>query len=162
MRQHFSEEQANAILRKAIERQPLGDEMSRQQLEAVASELGISPAALAEAEAAWEAEQQETGLRTAFDAERRSTFWPHLTAFLIVNVFLLFINLLTSPGFLWVLFPVLGWGMGLAFHAVETFRSGPEVEKEYRRWLAEQGDAALPGRPGAGSHVAPGRRRIRT
>ena len=58
-------------------------------------------------------------------AERRvkkiKEFYSHLWSFIIVNAFLLALNLLTSPGFLWALIPMLGWGMGLAFHAFDVF-----------------------------------------
>lgn len=37
-----------------------------------------------------------------------------------VNAGLLLINLLTSPGFLWFLFPVAGWGIGLLHHFTEA------------------------------------------
>lgn len=51
----------------------------------------------------------------------KKDFYQHLMAFVIVNPFLFFINLLTSPFHWWFLYPLLGWGMGLAFHYVDVF-----------------------------------------
>ena len=51
----------------------------------------------------------------------RMGFFIHLTAFLVVNALLVFINLTTSPGRLWFYWPLLGWGIGIIAHAVATF-----------------------------------------
>ncbi len=48
-------------------------------------------------------------------------FYVHLGVYVLVNVFLIIINLLTSPGFFWAIFPLLGWGIGLGAHAVGLF-----------------------------------------
>lgn len=48
-------------------------------------------------------------------------FYQHLATFVVVIPFITVINLITSPGYLWVLWAVFGWGFGLAFHAVDTF-----------------------------------------
>jgi uncharacterized RDD family membrane protein YckC len=48
-------------------------------------------------------------------------FYAHLIVFIIVNAVLIAINLLVTPGFLWFLIPLCGWGIGLFFHAVFGF-----------------------------------------
>ena len=48
-------------------------------------------------------------------------FYAHLIVFVIVNAVLIAINLLVTPGFLWFLIPLCGWGIGLFFHAVFGF-----------------------------------------
>jgi hypothetical protein len=48
------------------------------------------------------------------EAERG--FLTHLIIYIIVNAFLIFINLYTSPKSLWFPWPLAGWGVGLAFH----------------------------------------------
>lgn len=45
-------------------------------------------------------------------------FYGHATAYALVNAGLLLINLLTSPAYLWVVWPLLGWGIGLASHGL--------------------------------------------
>lgn len=47
----------------------------------------------------------------------RRDFTDHLAAYVIINLFLVFINLWTSPEQIWFVWPLAGWGIGLAFHA---------------------------------------------
>jgi hypothetical protein len=48
-------------------------------------------------------------------------FYAHLFMYVLVNVVLLVINLIFTPQFLWFLFPLFGWGIGLLAHAVFGF-----------------------------------------
>lgn len=48
-------------------------------------------------------------------------FYVHLAAFVGVNAMLVVINLLTSPGVFWALWPILGWGVKVTGHAVAVF-----------------------------------------
>jgi hypothetical protein len=48
-------------------------------------------------------------------------FYSHLIAYVAVNVVLVIINLVTGPGYLWFVWPLLGWGIGLFFHAMGVF-----------------------------------------
>lgn len=54
-------------------------------------------------------------------------FYIHLTVYVIVNLFLFLLDVLTSPGSLWFYWVLLGWGIGLAVHAAYVFGIG--------RWL---------------------------
>ena len=47
--------------------------------------------------------------------------YGHIAAFLLINIFLLAINLVTSPKQLWFVWPLLCWGFALALHAVAVF-----------------------------------------
>jgi uncharacterized membrane protein len=51
----------------------------------------------------------------------RAGFYIHLAAYLAVNAALVGVNLLTTPGRLWFLWPLLGWGIGLLAHALAAF-----------------------------------------
>jgi len=48
-------------------------------------------------------------------------FYIHLAAFLGVNTMLVGINLSTSPGVFWAIWPILGWGAKVVAHAVAVF-----------------------------------------
>lgn len=48
-------------------------------------------------------------------------FYQHLAVYLVINAGLVLINLLTSPQSLWFVWPLLGWGIGVALHALTTF-----------------------------------------
>ena len=51
-------------------------------------------------------------------------FWVHLSVYVMVNLFLAALNLVTSPNILWFIFPALGWGIGLAAHGLTVFGFG--------------------------------------
>jgi len=40
----------------------------------------------------------------------------HISIFLIVNVLLYFINMLTTPNYYWIIYPFFGWLIGIAEH----------------------------------------------
>lgn len=58
-------------------------------------------------------------------AERRAdaklAFRAHLIAYVVINAGLAAINLATSPGTLWFVWPMFGWGIGLVAHGVTTY-----------------------------------------
>jgi class 3 adenylate cyclase len=59
-------------------------------------------------------------------------FISHISSYIGVISFLLLINLLTSPSYLWVLFPAGGWGIGLFINfmmSLDSKRQRKEVEK---------------------------------
>jgi hypothetical protein len=53
--------------------------------------------------------------------EKLKGFYGNLTFYCIVIPILIIINLNSAKNFQWFWFPMLGWGMGLTFHAFETF-----------------------------------------
>ncbi len=48
-------------------------------------------------------------------------FYAHLASYLLINALLIVINLLTSSSTFWAIWPLMGWGVGLASHAVSVF-----------------------------------------
>jgi hypothetical protein len=48
-------------------------------------------------------------------------FYGHLTSYLLVMIVLIFINLKFSPQYLWFIWSLLGWGIGVLVHAVMVF-----------------------------------------
>jgi len=64
-------------------------------------------------------QQTEEGQRDGVGRE----FRDHAIAFATVNGGLIALNLATSPGYLWALWPFFGWGIGFLSHAVGTYRT---------------------------------------
>ena len=58
-------------------------------------------------------------------------FYGNLTAYIVVNLALLFINLKTSPDHLWFYWPMLGWGIGVLFHGLRVFNYMPFLGKDW-------------------------------
>ena len=48
-------------------------------------------------------------------------FYGHLTSYVIVLAILIYINLKYTPEYLWFIWTMFGWGIGLFFHAVRVF-----------------------------------------
>ena len=74
--------------------------------------------------------------------KKRKEFYHHLVSYVSVNVFLLILNLLTSPSALWFSFPMLGWGIGLLFHYVDVFGI-PGFGMLDKDWEAREMDTEL-------------------
>ncbi|WP_127507758.1 2TM domain-containing protein [Actinoplanes solisilvae] len=57
----------------------------------------------------------------------------HVLAYVLVNLFLTGIWLLTMPGgFFWPMFPLAGWGIGLAFHIWDVLVGSVPSEEAIR------------------------------
>jgi hypothetical protein len=72
-------------------------------------------------------------------------FYIHATVFVAVNLLLLALNRQFTPGYLWHLWPLGGWAIGLAFHGLAVFFLGSGsglrermIERERRRLETER------------------------
>ncbi len=70
-------------------------------------------------------------------SEARNGFLAHFAAYLIVNGFLIFLNLWSSPNAIWFPWVLAGWGVGLAFHGVFSRASYVLSELKKKEALAE-------------------------
>jgi hypothetical protein len=116
----YSEREVRAILERAAQHEH-SDGLSHGDLLSAAREAGIDPAAVEKAAQEIEGLHARDEARERILARRKAGFYSHLWAFIGVQVFLLAINLLTSPDYFWFLFPLLGWGLGLFFSARHGF-----------------------------------------
>ncbi len=48
-------------------------------------------------------------------------FFIHLSSYVIMGFFFLFINLFTDPSEIWFPIPLAAWGIGIAFHYIGVF-----------------------------------------
>ncbi|MEL6988144.1 MAG: 2TM domain-containing protein [Bacteroidota bacterium] len=64
--------------------------------------------------------------------KKKKEFFSNLGSWIVMSLFFIGLNLYTSPGFLWCLFPIAGWGIGIAFHAFEVF-GAPGFSKEWEK-----------------------------
>ena len=65
--------------------------------------------------------------------EKKQEFHAHLLAYVLVNAMLIGIWAVTGAGFFWPVFPLLGWGIGIGFHAWDTYRLGEPSERQIQR-----------------------------
>ena len=78
--------------------------------------------------------------REARQILRRRAFYVHFAIYVAVQIMLVGIWALTGAGFPWFLFPLLGWGVGVAAHAaVAMLLANPEdivLQREEKRRAA--------------------------
>ena len=58
-------------------------------------------------------------------------FYGNLVSYIIVNIGILVLNLVTSPNHLWFYWPLLGWGIGVLIHGMIVFNCMPFLSKEW-------------------------------
>lgn len=87
--------------------------------------------------------------------EEKKKFYQHLTTYLTMSAFFVLINLFTSPGRWWFIFPVLGWGVGIVSQYFKVFgppglnRDGDWEERALQEELRKMGvpESELPQTP---------------
>ena len=57
--------------------------------------------------------------------EDRRGLVAHMLAYVLVNLLLVAIWFTTGASFFWPVFPIFGWGIGLAFHAWDVLWPAP-------------------------------------
>ncbi|MBC8136212.1 MAG: 2TM domain-containing protein [Fibrella sp.] len=139
--ERFDTNEAEAVLMEAARRQARSvggsTSVSRDRLEAMAAELDIAPETLREVLAEREMGASEAALRAAFIAERRGTILPHLVPYISVCAMLFVIWFVSGGGHPWFIYPVMGWGIGMASHVATVYpASGAAFEaglEEYKK-----------------------------
>ena len=79
--------------------------------------------------------------RVRVKVEKLFGFYTQLAVYLCVNGVLFTIILMTSPGYLWAIWPLMGWGIGLFFHAFGVYGSGYKermIEKMVEKEMGQQ------------------------
>ena len=126
---------------RTVQRIERGQSASLESMKALAAVFEVD---LNELMPVKEAEMPAVVATTAPEAEealafakvrRIKRFSIHIMQYGLVILMLAIINLVTSPGYLWFLWPALGWGIGLALHALRTFDLVPFFGA---RWEKEQ------------------------
>ncbi|MFM7427014.1 MAG: 2TM domain-containing protein [Elainella sp.] len=117
----YSSQDVQQILRKASMLQG-ADSVSPEQLAELATEVGIPLEVLKQAEQDWLKERQGQQQQALWQSGQRLGFRLHLIPYIAVSLLLVVINLSTTPRIYWSLYPILGWGMGVAMHAAYVYR----------------------------------------
>ncbi len=134
MSKTYSNEEVQQILREATMMQKDND-ISQEQLQEIATEVGISAETLQKAEKAW-LERQEKSQK---QAKRRNGFIRfHLIPYLAVSVFLVMLNLATTPRHFWSVYPMLGWGLGVTIDGLCTYPAGDKKKINFPNYTCCQ------------------------
>lgn len=65
--------------------------------------------------------------------KKRRDFYGHVFVFTLVNAFLVVIWAVSGFGFFWPIFPIVGWGIAVAFNAWDVYRSDEFSEAQIQR-----------------------------
>ncbi|OXA77719.1 2TM domain-containing protein [Flavobacterium aquidurense] len=65
-------------------------------------------------------------------------FYAHLTVYLLCNPIVIAVNLMTSPGYLYFWFSLLGWGVAIVLHGLKAFDCFPFLNKEWEQRKIEE------------------------
>jgi hypothetical protein len=65
--------------------------------------------------------------------KKKRDFRTHVFMYIVVNAMLVGIWAVTGGGFFWPIFPILGWGIGIAGNAWDVYGRKPFTEDEIRR-----------------------------
>jgi hypothetical protein len=70
--------------------------------------------------------------------EAKRGFNVHAALYVIVNLLLMFIWGFSGAGYFWPVWPIVGWGVGLAFHGWTTYFEKPITEEDIRREMEKR------------------------
>jgi uncharacterized membrane protein len=65
--------------------------------------------------------------------KKKRDFQTHVLIYIVVNAFLVAIWAVTSGGYFWPIFPILGWGIAVLANAWDVYGRKPISEEEIRR-----------------------------
>lgn len=71
-------------------------------------------------------EQRQRAIRRI---QAKRAFWVHFTVYLAVNALLVLIWAVTSAEYFWPVWPILGWGIGVAAQAASVYFRPAEISE---------------------------------
>ena len=101
---------------RTVQRLETGESVSRDTLKALAAAFGVEANALA-------IDARAQAARASALKTRQFVFsaWVHLATYIFVIGLLLAINLAGRPDEIWMTWPAIGWGIGVAAHGLAAF-----------------------------------------
>jgi hypothetical protein len=82
------------------------------------------------------AERQQAALDRV---KAKRDFKSHLAAYIIINAMLVVIWAASGGGYFWPIWPLLGWGVGVAFNWWAAYLQRPISEDDIRREMEREG-----------------------
>lgn len=139
MTELYSHEDVQHILQLAIARQSDQADLTRGQLLEIAADLGISPDDLTVAEQEWQTRRQQQRDRQEFDQMRRLRLQQHAMKYLILNIFLMGFDWISTGHLTWSLYVLLGWGLALSLDTWKTFYTqGDDYNRAFQAWQRQR------------------------
>jgi hypothetical protein len=133
---YYTEEEVQEILQNAIAQKFNNqDKFTYEQVLTMAKELDIPPETLKAAEQDWQKQKAELQQRQAFDRYRWKQLKRNWGVYLIVNAFLITLNLITAGTISWAIFPLIGWGFALMYETWQNYTlDGERYKQALKKW----------------------------
>ncbi len=124
------------ILKLAVHKAGYSDEEAlRQRLMAAAGELGLTEAQVQAAEEEYRQQKELAEEQAEYHKYVSNEFWEHFWAYIIVNGAMVGFNFYQKGHIGWAIWPLIGWGIGIAFHAVTSFAKNTDsYQQEFEKW----------------------------
>ena len=58
-------------------------------------------------------------------------FYQHFAVYALCNPIVIVVNLMTSPGYLWFIWSLMGWGIAIVLHGLKVFRFSPFFNRDW-------------------------------
>lgn len=134
----YSPDEVEEVLRLALQRRKGAELLTHEELLELGRDVGIDRSAMEAAAREVSVARTREALARQLQAHRWRAFRGHLTAYLIVNAGLTALAAVLGAPIL-ALLPLLGWGIGVAFHLVALARKpDPEHLEEFARELQQR------------------------
>jgi transcriptional regulator with XRE-family HTH domain len=133
--------EASGLSTRTIQRLEAGFPASTESLKSLAAVFEVDfstlkPESEMNAEVGNSSEKQE---KEAFRHVRKLRgFYIHLFQYVIIVGLLTILNIAFSPNYLWVLWVIAGWGLGLLSHAFAVFRPSSVLGPQWERTQVEK------------------------
>ena len=91
-------------------------------------------------------ERDVSYLKAKKKVENLKAFYIHLVIYVLVNILLFVVNLVTYDGYWWFIYPLGGWGMGLIAHSLSTFEFADGIfgrdweERKIKKYMEKDKD----------------------
>lgn len=134
------------ISSRTLQRIERGATPSPETLKCLASALEVNFEDLRE-ETAMNSDLPRTRTRSSLTEEELEAieyvqelkaFYTHAAVFVVGMIGIFIVNMMTSPGYLWSVWALLGWGMGIAIHGVTVFSVNGTLGADWERRQIEK------------------------
>lgn len=137
--QRYTEDEVSRIIKRALKSSDSRETISHIDLLDIAEKSGVSPGKLESVLREQDTVRELDDAKALWLKRHRADFHNHLRTYIIINGSLVMLNLMISRGYLWALWPIMGWGIGLLFHASDTyFVTDERIEKGARKILKKR------------------------
>lgn len=132
---------------RTVQRIEGGQSASLESLKALAAAFGVDFSTLKEPDMNAAQASTQTPAPEAVPADevlalahvrKLKGFYGHATTYVVVIAFLCVVNFVTSPQYVWAIWPALGWGVGLALHGLRVFDFIPWLSADWERRAVER------------------------